>query len=735
VEDYGRLFEELPISVFISNADGICTQINRSWQDLTGITADQAHGQLWLEWVHPEDQHIVSAWWQATCNHEGLGQTTYRLITRDGRQRHIEHRLRSEQGRFVHVLSDITAQMRALEKAEARLDAVMNIGPQVLVILDQAHSVQSFNHRAALSVRERFDHPLKPGDNFERFVTRMDDFAQSFSLALKGQSLSKERRIKGADRQEFTYQLSYLPILNAVGQVMEVCFMAMDVEEQRRIRSQLQQDQAFLSTLLDTVGALIVVMNTEGQIVRFNRACEQLTGYSSQEVQGQLFSALFLPPEEQATVMARFHQIIQSTSAEESTHIWVGRDGSRHRIAWNHTVMLNSHGQVEYIIGTGIDITAREQAEKALRESEEMLRQSQKMEAIGHLAGGVAHDFNNLLVGIMGYSQLLLESMPPGSPLSTHILEIQKICEKARTLTSQLLIFSRKSKSRVQPVSLNQVIQHMWPLVQRLLGEHIECCLNLSPSLPLLEADPMHLEQMILNLSVNARDAMSYNGVLTLETQSVYKPEPWTTPLFGSRPAGDYICLRVKDSGCGISPETLEHIFDPFFTTKEAGKGTGLGLAIVYGIVRDYKGAIAIESEPGAGAQFEIYLPAQKRMPPLFVNRPQIGCYGLDPAQFATLTQALERDYQISQITDLNTLEASQPALLITDLLCAPQITADLYQRYPELKTLYLAGYSDQEMAYMDELQPHEEVLIKPFAPEDIQTRVRRMLLPLSTLP
>jgi hypothetical protein len=211
----------------------------------------------------------------------------------------------------------------------------------------------------------------------------------------------------------------------------------------------------------------------------------------------------------------------------------------------------------------------------------------------------------------------------------------------------------------------------------------------------------------------------------------VYKPEPWTTPLFGVRAAGDYLCLRVKDSGCGIGPETLDHIFDPFFTTKEAGKGTGLGLAIVYGIVRDYKGAIAVESEPGKGAQFEIYLPAQKRQVP-HPSTPTIGCYGLDQALFLEISQALSADYPLSELKDLSALNPSPPSLLITDLLYAPEIHAELYQQHPELKTLYLAGYSDIEMAYMDELQPHEEVLIKPFALADIQTRVKRLLHPLS---
>ncbi|HOT51243.1 MAG TPA: ATP-binding protein, partial [Candidatus Hydrogenedentes bacterium] len=285
------------------------------------------------------------------------------------------------------------------------------------------------------------------------------------------------------------------------------------------------------------------------------------------------------------------------------------RDGEPRLLAWWCRVLKDENGQPVGAISSARDITDRRREEEDRKRLEAQLRQAQKMEAVGLLAGGVAHDFNNLLQGILGYTELVLCDSSLGDKIRADLIEVQRAAERAAQLTRQLLAFSRRQVIDPQPMDLNAVVAELARMIRRVIGEHIELDVIPGHDLATVRADRSQIEQVLMNLCVNARDAMSEGGRLTIETQNVVfdtqycATHEWAVP-------GRYVLLSVTDSGCGMESDTMQRIFDPFFTTKEKGRGTGLGLATVYGIVRQHDGMIQVYSEVGKGSKFKVYLPA-----------------------------------------------------------------------------------------------------------------------------
>jgi len=380
---------------------------------------------------------------------------------------------------------------------------------------------------------------------------------------------------------------------------------------------------------------------------------------------------------------------------------------------------------------------------------EEQLRQAQKMEAIGRLAGGVAHDFNNLLTVIGGYTQLMLVRIPPGDDLRKDVEEVAKAGERAASLTSQLLAFSRKQIIAPTVLNLNDAISETKKLLGRLIGEDIELVTVLDLDLGNAKADPSQVEQVIMNLAVNARDAMPEGGKLALSTGNAVLDESYVKENPGSH-AGPHVFLSVSDSGIGMDSETLSHLFEPFFTTKEQGKGTGLGLSTVYGIVKQSGGSIRVQSEPGHGTTFKVYLPR--------VDQP-VGPAGKAVASLAAapkgtetvllvedeeavrrLTHAVLRrnGYEVLTAGDgeeaLRTLQQHQGTihLLLTDVVLprmgGREIALQVSRLRPEIKVLFTSGYSGRAFAENGTLEPGMAFLPKPFTPEELLRKVREIL-------
>ncbi|MFN2515260.1 MAG: ATP-binding protein [Pyrinomonadaceae bacterium] len=385
--------------------------------------------------------------------------------------------------------------------------------------------------------------------------------------------------------------------------------------------------------------------------------------------------------------------------------------------------------------------------EEALGESEEQLRQSKKLEAIGQLAGGVAHDFNNLLTVIGGYSSILLGKLPHGSPHRSSVEEIKKASDRASSLTRQLLAFSRKQILQPKILDLNTVVSDVDKMVRRLIGEDVDLLAITDPALGTVEADPGQIEQVLLNLIVNARDAMPAGGKLTIETGNAVLSEDYA--LGHAAIAGPYVMLAVSDTGCGMAADLQAHVFEPFFTTKGAGQGTGLGLATVYGIVKQSGGNVWLYSEVGKGTTFKIYLPrvdavsADHQLSPDTVALPK-GTETLllveDEDQVRKIVQAILEGQGYNVLSAANGEEALELAeqhdaeiqLMITDVVMPQMSGREIADRLagirPRLKVLYMSGYTDDAIVRHGLLDAKLNFIQKPFDAATATRKVREVL-------
>ena len=401
-------------------------------------------------------------------------------------------------------------------------------------------------------------------------------------------------------------------------------------------------------------------------------------------------------------------------------------------------------GVIEYIR----DITQQKQAEEALRLSEENLRQSQKMEAVGRLAGGVAHDFNNILTAIIGYSELLQGKFELGDPRLNDLEEIRQAAERAASLTRQLLAFSRKQIFAPKVLNLNNLILNLDKMLRRLLSEDIKLVTIPGENLGEVMADPGQIEQVILNLAVNARDAMPRGGVITIETQNVFLDAAYAQKYVEVQP-GDYVMLAVSDTGSGLDEASRARIFEPFFTTKKLGQGTGLGLSTVHGIIKQSGGHITVYSEVGQGATFKVYLPRLRQ--PVQAEAAAPASYTLDRGTETILLvededmvrQVARRILEMHGYTVLeaasgpDALLVSQKTpgsihLMLTDVVMPGMSGGETAERLqaqrPELKVLFMSGHTENSIVHHGVLDPGVAFIQKPFRSERLVHQVRQML-------
>ncbi|MFT3927780.1 MAG: response regulator [Myxococcales bacterium] len=397
------------------------------------------------------------------------------------------------------------------------------------------------------------------------------------------------------------------------------------------------------------------------------------------------------------------------------------------------------------------DLRERQEAERVLRTTADQLRQAQKMEAIGRLAGGVAHDFNNLLTGLLGFSELALMRLRPGDAMRNELEQIHAAAERGTALTKQLLAFSRKQVVEARDVDVNTLLEGLEPLLRRLLDARIRIERSLAPQLGHVRVDPNQLEQVIMNLAVNARDAMPSGGVLSLETSDVtLGPAELIADDGTELLPGSYVRIKVVDTGVGMDPSTPARIFEPFFTTKDRGKGTGLGLSTVYGIIKQCGGAVLVETQLGKGSSFELLLPAAsgetKPAPASRVERLSVvhGSETVLLAEDDPAVRELSRRVLSSHGYRVLAADSGESALrlvhktreridlLLTDVMmpgCSgPELARELLRTHPGLPVLFMSGYTDTAVAgcSMGDLAP--QILQKPFVPRALLQRVREAL-------
>ena len=517
------------------------------------------------------------------------------------------------------------------------------------------------------------------------------------------------------------------------------CALRLHLSQQQRQAA--EQSLRKLSCAVEHSADTILVTNGEGIIEYVNPALENVTGYSLQEIIGKnrsiLNSELHAP-----LLYLELWETIRAGDGSRSIAVKRKKNGELYYVDESVSSIRNADGEITHYIYNGRDLTER------LRIEAELV-QSQKMDAIGRLAGGVAHDFNNLLTIITSYSELALDSVVPGSSAQTRIQEILSAARRAAELTRQLLAFSRKQPQALRVLELNPVVSTIVKTLDRLIGEDIELVFQPGDGLGRVRLDPVQMEQILMNLAANSRDAMPEGGRCTIQTSNVQLDQEYVDRKRAIIPVGRYAVLTVTDTGSGIPPEHLQHVFEPFYTTKPSGKGTGLGLATVYGIVKQNHGFVWVYSEPGMGTTFKIYLPCVPDQPvavripetedEIFSGRETVLLVEDESSLRRAAVEFLSlRGYTVLEAKNgvdalsITRTHGSAIDLAVTDvvmpLMSGGELARELEKLRPETKLLFVSGYPGETVVDHKVVEGDTNFLQKPFTLKQLAMKVRSVL-------
>jgi PAS domain S-box-containing protein len=495
-----------------------------------------------------------------------------------------------------------------------------------------------------------------------------------------------------------------------------------------------------LAALVEASEDAIIGSAPDGTILSWNAGAERLYGYSAAEAVGRP-ATLLAPPDRVGEVIGQLAALRAGRSLRPLETVRLRKDGTPVHVSLSAAPLRGPDGSVVGASSIARDITGR-------RALEERLRQAQKMEAVGRLAGGVAHDFNNLLTVINGCGELLQRELPPDGSAAVLLRELRRAGERAAGLTRQLLAFSRKQVLHPVPLGLNDVVREMADLLRRLTGEDVALDVKLGPALGCVRVDPGQIEQVLLNLVVNARDATPPGGKVTVATADAEVDEAAALPHPDARP-GPYVVLSVGDTGCGMDEATRARIFEPFFTTKGPGKGTGLGLAVVHGIVQQSGGFIDVQSAEGRGSTFRVHLPrldagvvpdapaaAELHMPggseTVLVAEDEDGVRWIERLVLASCGYAVLEARDAEEALRLAGRHAGPLHLLVTDVvmpgLDGRQLADRLAAQVPGLRVLFVSGYAGKAVLARGVTEEGAGFLQKPFTPIALARKVREVL-------
>jgi PAS domain S-box-containing protein len=725
--------------VWTAPPDGKLDWFNQRTLEYSGLTQAALVGDRWAAIVHADDLPDAAALWASSVASGTDYETEFRIRRADGEYRwHLVRALpiRADDGailRWIGTNTDIHEQKLSEVESQRDRDRLWMLSQDLMLVCDFDGVVTAVNPSAMRLLGWREDEMV--GHNIVDFL-HPDDVATTamqFATLLAGATtLAFENRYA---RKQGGYRLLDWTAVPDAGRVHAV---GRDITEERN----LARDRERIWNLSPVVK---LVLSISGEVHAVNPSWTKVLGWSAEETIGRKITD-FVAPDELPRSLAALAELAGGAPLLEVERIYMNKDGSRRRLAW----ITVADGGTLYSFGR--DVTAEREAADALAETEAALRQSQKMEAVGQLTGGIAHDFNNLLQGITGSLEIVQRRLDAGrlDGVDRFLDGAANAANRAAALTHRLLAFSRRQPLDPRPVDANPLIASMEDLMRRTLGEQIDLDLVLVDDLWLTLCDHNQLENAILNLVINARDAMPDGGRLTIETSNADFDRTSASRHRDQEP-GEYVCIRVTDTGSGMDADTIARAFEPFFTTKPLGQGTGLGLSMIYGFARQSEGHATIESEPGVGTSVSLCLP--RHVGAIAVDDPapasadRTAPAGTEEVVLVVEDEPVVRGLIVEVLTELGyrAIEASDGPegleklrargridLLVTDIglpgLNGRQIADAGREFRPDLKVLYMTGYAENAALAPGFLQPGTAIITKPFAIEALAARVRSML-------
>lgn len=748
---YRTLAEFAPVGITQISPDAP-TFTNRRWRELSGIANVPDGSAKWTAFIHPEDrQEILDGWTRAVAQKTPYGPLEFRYLHGDGRLIWVQAQATvqtDEDGSivgFVGTLTDITERKRVEEElraSEARLRAVTNALPDVLVVVGEDGTLLD-----VLRIPNELQLPSGPpprGTDIAAFLPL--DFAADAMAAIRkairtGRNQTVTTELEVAAGKRF-FEARLAPIHTAKGEPPAVVLLSRDLTERRSAEQALRDSEAYLRAVLDNAADAILTVDNKGRVETINRIVAELTGYGADELVGQPVSML-LSDEDRPEHQERWATF---AATGDSSRILTGREVMGLRKDGTQFPAYLSVGEFELGDRHVFLATARDLTES--RAIEEQLRQSQKMEAIGNLTGGVAHDFNNLLAIIMGNLELLMDALDQDGDTLKLARTAFDATQRGAQLTHRLLAFSRKQPLLPKTIDINDVVAGMADLLRRTLGENIEIKNAQERDLWACKADPAQLENVLLNVCVNARDAMPRGGRLTIETANARLDEDYTKNRRDVAP-GDYVMLAVTDTGAGMSPDIAERVFDPFFTTKGVGKGTGLGLSMAYGYVKQSGGHIALYSEVNEGTTVRIYLPrtldtsvvadrgdaedtplAAGETVLLVEDDSEVRALGMKMLQGLgyRVIEAENGQQALAAIDADGTINLMLTDIVLPGGMNGKELVEAVENRGRRIAILYMSGYTENAIIHHGRLDEGVNLLQKPFRRTDLAQSVRAAL-------